>query len=80
MIERRRFKRIPAALPARIVFNYRSVLACTLRDVSAAGAGLEVDAGAAIPDRFDLISVDGDDAHTCRLVWRAKDRMGVAFN
>jgi len=79
MIERRRHPRTTAAEPARIVFDYRSVHACTIRDVSPDGACLRLDPGIAIVDTFDLISDGGNDAHICRLIWRSKDRIGVAF-
>ena len=80
MIERRQYSRVAAGTPARILCNYRSVLACTIRDISAGGACLELDPGIAIPERFDLIPGRGDDPRACRVVWRFSDRVGVAFN
>lgn len=80
MIERRTHERIAATQSARILFNYRSVLACQVRDLSVAGAGLEVDANVAIPDTFDLICNVGGESHSCRLIWRIKERAGAAFD
>jgi len=80
MIDRRRYSRILTEEPARILCNYRSVLACMIRDISAGGACLELDPVVAIPDQFDLIPNRGDDPHACRVIWRFSDRVGVAFN
>jgi hypothetical protein len=79
MIDRRRYSRILKEERARILCNYRSVLVCIIRDVSAGGACLELDPTLAIPEQFDLIPNTGDNAHACRVVWRVSDRIGVAF-
>ena len=63
---------------ARIVFNYRYVVDCTIRDQSSSGASLQVASSLAIPDTFDLIG-EGDAAHACRVVWRKPDRLDVSF-
>jgi c-di-GMP-binding flagellar brake protein YcgR len=80
MIERRQYSRILTEQPARILCNYRSVLACTIRDISAGGACLELDPVLPIPDQFDLIPDRRDNSHACRVVWRFGERVGVAFN
>lgn len=79
MIERRRDHRVLALKPARIVFNYRSVIDCRIRNLSAGGACLELPSGVAVPGNFDLIMDRGDDTRVCRVVWRSKDQMGVSF-
>jgi PilZ domain len=78
MIERRTHPRIPTEEPARVLLNSHFVLACTIRNISLGGACLELDGGVAIPEVFDLIPTQSD-ARTCRVMWRAKDRVGVAF-
>jgi hypothetical protein len=78
MIERRRHQRFPTAEPARIVFNSRALLTCTIRDTSVGGACLEVSSEAAVPATFDLIP-NASDAHVCRVVWRIDGRVGVTF-
>jgi hypothetical protein len=78
-IDRRNYSRILRDEPARILCNYRSVVACVIRDISASGACLELDPAAAVPEEFDLIPT-GNDARSCRVVWRYSDRLGVAFN
>jgi len=78
MIERRRYPRFPTDEPARALLNSSSVLDCTIRNMSLGGACLEMDGAVAIPDVFDLIPKCSD-ARTCRVMWRVKDRVGVAF-
>jgi hypothetical protein len=78
-IDRRIYSRILKDEPARILCNYRSVVACVIRDISAGGACLELDPAAALPEEFDLIPT-GNDARSCRVVWRYSGRLGVAFN
>jgi PilZ domain len=79
MIERRRYHRVPTHKAAKIVFNYNSVIDCTIRDLSDAGARLELPAAAAIPQTFDLITDDPDGAHLCQVIWRSQDNVGVSF-
>jgi hypothetical protein len=78
VIERRRYPRFRADEPARILVDSRFVLACTIRDISLGGACLDVDSPLGIPDAFDLIPSNSD-GHACRVMWRGKDRVGVAF-
>ena len=77
-IDRRIYSRILTDEPARILCNYRSVVACIIRDMSTGGACLELDPAAPVPEQFDLIP-NGDDPRSCRVVWRYSDRLGVAF-
>ncbi|HKA70435.1 MAG TPA: PilZ domain-containing protein [Xanthobacteraceae bacterium] len=79
-LDRRQYSRAVTGTPARILCNYRSVLACTIHDISAGGACLVLDPSVALPERFDLIPGRGDDPRACRVVWRFSDRVGVAFN
>ena len=78
MDNRRNHRRNPISQAARIVYGDRSVIDCLICDLSIAGAGLEVSILVPIPGTFDLIT-RYDDAHTCRVVWRTSDRMGVSF-
>ena len=79
MIERRRYPRVPMRKAAKIVFNYNSVINCTVRDLTDAGARLEIPSASAIPQTFDLITDNPDEAHLCQVVWRAQDSVGVSF-
>ena len=64
---------------ARILFNYRHVIDCTICELSGGGACLEMTNTLLIPDTFDLITDREDNAHVCRVIWRDHGRMGVAF-
>jgi hypothetical protein len=63
-----------------IAFQSRhATLPCTVRDLSATGARLRVDASHIAPDGFDLIiELDGLEA-PCRVVWRHDKEIGVIF-
>jgi hypothetical protein len=50
---------------------------CTVRNMSATGAALEVASPIGIPARFTLVS-DGNHL-PCRIVWRKEKRIGVTF-
>ncbi|MGY4403599.1 PilZ domain-containing protein [Bradyrhizobium sp. USDA 3315] len=52
---------------------------CTVRNLSEAGAALDVISPVGIPDRFTLL-VDTDRSKLpCRIVWRKDKRIGVRF-
>ncbi|HVX79401.1 MAG TPA: PilZ domain-containing protein [Bradyrhizobium sp.] len=52
---------------------------CMVRDLSTAGAALDVPSVAGIPDRFTL-AVPADDLHfQCHVIWRKEMHMGVSF-
>jgi hypothetical protein len=55
MIERRRHPIIPVNEPARLLSPSYAVLGCTIRDLSAVGARLEIDANPILSDMFDLV-------------------------
>lgn len=53
---------------------------CTVRNLSATGAALEVADQAGIPERFILV-ISADAARlACHVVWRKGRRLGVAFD
>jgi hypothetical protein len=56
-----------------------TAIECTVRNVSEAGAALEVVSPLYIPDRFTLFIQSEQSRRTCRIVWRTGKRMGVAF-
>jgi hypothetical protein len=51
---------------------------CTVRNISATGAALEVSSPLGIPAQFTLVS-DGQH-QPCRIVWRKEKRIGVTFD
>ena len=78
MIERRRHPRVVVNEQARLLSPSYAVLSCTIRDLSAGGACLEIDANAILSNTFDLVPNHGE-AHSCRVGWRSANRVGVAF-
>ena len=53
---------------------------CTIRNMSNAGAALDVTSPVGIPDHFMLI-LPADGQHiSCHVVWRKEKRIGVAFD
>jgi hypothetical protein len=73
----RRAARHKVLKPGVIVIHRRSTITCTVRNLSARGAKLEVPSVVGIPDMFEL-KVDGK-TYTCRVVWRRLKELGVAF-
>jgi len=77
--ERRRMPRQRTLKSARIVIDPQGpVLDCIVRNLSARGALLLV-SSLAVPDRFELILSTSRARQTCKVAWRAHDRVGVEF-
>jgi hypothetical protein len=77
--ERRSTPRQRTLKGGKIVFNAgRSVISCTVRSLSPAGARLTVASVVGIPDAFEL-QVMAEKPRPCRVVWRAAAELGVAF-
>jgi hypothetical protein len=64
----------------RIVFNNRrSVIDCTVRNLSDGGALLLVNSLIGIPDSFDL-TIDSDSTtFAANVMWKRENRLGVKF-
>ena len=52
---------------------------CTVRNLSATGARIDVEAPVALPEEFVLVIETDKVKHRCRPVWVAARRIGVAF-
>jgi len=82
MRENRRYVRVrPAGLVSRvakIIVNPKApTIDCSVVDLSAGGACLEIDSGTAIPKRFTLFHAGAK--KSCNLVWQKGRRIGVSF-
>jgi hypothetical protein len=53
---------------------------CTVRNISATGAAVDVVTPLFIPDRFTLFIQTDRFKRPCHIVWRKERRMGVAFD
>lgn len=79
MDERRKAQRHRTLKAGSISFNRAAGIDCRVRNVSPAGACLEVASQIGIPDDFVLVvEVDRLKQH-CHVIWRTATRMGVEF-
>ncbi|GEP03207.1 PilZ domain-containing protein [Methylobacterium oxalidis] len=64
----------------RIVAGPERLVACTIHDLSRAGAKIRLSPRIALPESFDLVIV-GDElsTHRARLRWRRGDFAGLTF-
>ena len=78
MKERRRTVRQRTFKGAIISLPIGSV-ECTVRNLSANGALLELQGPAPVPDDFELIIRPENRRHSCHVIHRAPRRIGVVF-
>ncbi len=79
MDERRKIQRHRTLKAGSISFNRAAGIDCRIRNLSPAGACLEVASQLGIPDDFVLV-VESDHLHqTCHVIWRTATRLGVEF-
>jgi hypothetical protein len=78
--ERRRWARNRVYYGGVVAFNdHRSTLTCIVRNFTPAGARIEFDGPALLPDRLDVLIQRKDLACPARLVWCDRDAAGLAF-
>jgi PilZ domain len=79
-MERRRQRRARTLKSAHILLNHHhSVIDCTVRNLSPAGACLNVASTLGIPETFDLLFDADQSIRTCRLIWHKEKQIGVEF-
>ena len=82
-VERRKISRHRTLKAGSITFNHASASAsaidCSVRNMSPAGALLEVASQVGIPEEFVLVIESDHARHPCRVIWRTATRLGVAF-
>jgi hypothetical protein len=77
MVEKRAFPRHRLLKVGTIEFH-GGAINCMVRNLSTAGAALDVASPVGIPEHFTLIS---DGSHLpCHVIWRKEKRIGVAFD
>ena len=65
---------------ARLLFGEdASAHPCTVRDLTIRGAGIYAPGLTAVPTNFELCFDHSGVVHACRLIWRHRDFLGVAF-
>jgi hypothetical protein len=56
------------------------VVDCVIRNISVAGARLDVPSTLALPHEFILLDVQTERRHIAKMAWRRGDQMGVEFS
>jgi len=79
MEERRKVHRGRTLKAGSINFNRAGGIDCRVRNMSAAGACLEVTSQIGIPNDFILVVGYDKFKQTCAVVWRSDTRLGVEF-
>ncbi len=80
MPEQRKSVRHRVLKAGTIAFNRAGGISCMVRNISAAGACLEVASPIGIPDVFTLVIENDHIVRPCRVSWRKQKRIGVAFD
>ncbi len=80
MVEARRAERVRSFLRARIIFNNHSTtIDCVIKNISRAGAKIELGNSMSIPETFDLEVPQKGRSFRARLSWRNETSIGVEF-
>ena len=80
MQEARISVRTRTMLGAQVIFqNRNSTIDCTVRNLSASGARLELTDSVAAPSEFELIVPHKSRSYRARICWRGEDSVGVTF-
>jgi hypothetical protein len=78
MEEKRRHPRFEVNEPA-YVSSDGAVMACTVQNISAEGAAIDVENPAYVPASFRLVLARDQAVYECRVVWIQKNRIGLSF-
>lgn len=78
MEEKRRHPRTDVNEPAYVSAG-GSVMSCTVRNISADGAAIDVENPAFVPPRFRLVMASDSSVRECRVAWIQRNRIGLSF-
>ncbi len=79
MEERRKVVRRRTLKAGSISFNRAGGIDCRVRNLSPAGACLEVASQVGVPDDFVLVVESDHLKQPCHVIWRTATRLGVEF-
>jgi hypothetical protein len=79
MEERRKVQRHRVLKAGSIGFNRAAGIDCRVRNLSPAGACLDIASQVGIPDDFVLVVETDHLKQPCHVIWRSGNRMGVEF-
>ena len=77
--ERRKTARSRVFKGAKLVINTSSLIDCIVRNVTNAGARIQIANTVELPETFGLSFDGGYTVRPCRIVWRSITEIGVAF-
>ena len=77
--ERRKIARHRTLKAGSISFNRAGGIDCRVRNLSPAGACLEVASQFGIPENFELVIEHDHFRSACHVIWRTATRLGVEF-
>ena len=78
MEEKRKHPRTEIDEPA-YVSSGGSVMSCTVRNISAEGAAIDVENPVFVPSRFRLVMASNAKVYECRVAWIQRNRIGLNF-
>lgn len=56
-----------------------SVMSCTVRNISAEGAAIDIENPAFVPPRFRLVMANDSSVRECQVAWIQRNRIGLTF-
>lgn len=78
--DKRRAPRHRVLKAAKIIStDNKSVIDCTVRNLSETGAQLVIERTVAVPDKFQFFLANGDTIRDAEVAWNIGDRIGVRF-
>jgi PilZ domain len=80
MEHRRKAQRHRTLKAGSIKFRHTNAFDCRVRNLSPAGACLEVPSQIGIPDEFVLVVGSEHLLQPCHVIWRTATRLGVEFH
>jgi hypothetical protein len=80
MVERRTAPRHRVLKQGTLAFNGGGGADCTVRNISANGARIEIANPVGLPERFTLVIASDRFMRHCHAVWSENYRIGVAFD
>ncbi len=79
MQERRKVTRTRIFKGAKLLLGKLSVIDCVVRNITGAGAGIEVPNALEVPETLEMTLGGSHSFRRCRCVWRKLTRLGVEF-
>ena len=79
MAERRKLVRSRVLKNAKFTVDASLVIDCFVRNLTVAGAQVELRRTAELPDRLTMTFDSGRTLRSCRIVWRDQNKAGLEF-